>query len=122
MTVTKINLRAFKLLCEEARDDYERAVSYGDDVSFKDALKEVAATHLSWKESDEWLAQQAETPATLDEIVSCLRMASVARMQHGATDAQIVTIAKMAVRDRLPLHRIACTTLTRGEAAAIIVG
>lgn len=64
--------------------------------------------------------QFASHPATYDEIVDDLSIAASRRQQFGATRAQIETIARLAVRDRLTLDRISCSTLTKAEASAII--
>ena len=115
MTVTKINLPAFKKACEEARSNYDA----NGPLSFRDELEDALSGDY-WKVSDGWKAAQSAAPATFEEVCSQLRVASARLQDNGATEAQIEQIARLTVRDGLALSVVASTTLSRTNASNMI--
>jgi hypothetical protein len=115
MTVTKINIPAFKKACEEARSNY----SVGGALTFRDELEDALSGDY-WKNSDEWKAAQSAVPATFEEVCSQLRVASARLQDAGATDAQIKQIAHLVVRDGLALSAVTSTTLSQTNASNMI--
>jgi hypothetical protein len=113
----KLNIKAFSREVKELRDGYD-----ADFGSYREYLRDEMAGMISAGVfvSDEWKAVQAVVPATYEEIVSNLSVAAARRQQFGASAEQIATIARLAVRDRLPLSAIEVNVLTASEAANII--
>ena len=110
--MTKFDLARFKEVCEAHRETFDP--DYW--MSFRQSLTlDLKEAFRSWGQRE-----VAARPATYDEIVSDLKTASARRAQFGATDAQIATIARLAVRDGLHLSQISCSTLTKSEASSII--
>lgn len=121
MTITKIRTRTFKTLCEEARDNYERSIENGFELSYRNELADVLLCAGDfWRESDEWQASHAAAPATFDELFSMLKQAAAARMQFGASDDQCRTIARRWANEGNTLASCRLSVLSAREAAAII--
>ena len=125
MTTTKINVKAFVRLARENRDIFEARLAderYGyDRADYREWFRdEMNAERAAWAESDAYRAAQAAKPATFEEFRAELRTAARRRQQYGATAAQIDLLAKLAVERNWPLSKLACDTLTAGEANIII--
>lgn len=93
--------------------------------SFKALLQVVRIEAFNAQEAlDEAAAPKpapvVEGPATFDEIVGHLYVASSRLQQFGATEAQIRLIATLAVRDGLRLSEFSTSTLSKRDASAVI--
>lgn len=113
-----IDIAEFSAEVHHRREQALAAVGTAGIATYREALR-VVCDDECWKvetQPDEAPAK----PTTFEEFYGSLSVAARRLQQYGASDAQVRLLASLAVKQQLTLSQLEMSTLSKGEASAII--